>query len=243
MRKRKTLVLLGIAVALGLAIFGGVSKTRFSPVVETGAQQNPGNPYEYINQQARDNKITPTFAKTQDIADQLIEHLSVLDLPPLMRAPITEQVAYASLNGNSTIDENNIANAINNLASQSAAPSYAYTNVEQVKVVRKFLHALMPDLVSLNGNMGDLEAFAVFIATMSQKVDNDAFMVTPAEFTTNLNTPVSQPFPGTSGAITPNAENAPESVKSVEMLGVVENYVNSKERLAAEDIVASIGIY
>lgn len=243
MRKRKTLVFLGITVALGLSILGGLSKNRFNPLVPTSAQQSQSNPFELINQQAKANKTAPTFAKTQEIADLLIEHLSVLDIPAVMRTPITEQIANASLNGNSTIDENNIVNAVNNLASSSAAPSYAYTNAEQVKVVRMFLHGLMPDVVSISGNMTDLEAFAVFIATLSQKVDNDAFMVTPAEFTASMNTPASQPFPGTSGAVTQNAEIGQQSAKAAEMLGVVDNYANSKDRLASEDIVSSIGIY
>lgn len=242
MSQRKIFGVLGIAILLGIALLGGISTNYFNPLIQTNAQQGQGNPFDLINQKARENQANPSFAKSKEIADLLVENLSVLEIPEYLRTPISEQVANASLNGTSTIDENNIVATINNLADQSSAPAYAYTNTEQVKVVRVFLHSLIPDVVKSRGYMTDLEAFAVFIGTLSQKVDNDAFMVTQAEFTVSMGNPANQPFPGSSAAITPDAEAVQESVKSGEMLGVIDSYVNSKNRLAAEDIISMIGI-
>lgn len=243
MKQKKMIVILGIVSLLGLAALSGLSTDYFSSAVPTSSAQGQRNPYDEINAKARANNANPSFTKSEELAGMLIEHFSVLDIPEYLLEPITEQVATANMNGASSIDENNIAGAINTLADQSSAPDYAYTNTEQVRVVRTFLHSLIPDVVKPNGNMTDLEAFAVFIATMSQKVDNDAFMVTPAEFTTSMQNPVSQPFPGTSAALAADAEAAQESVKANEMLGVIDGYVQSKQRLASEDIITLVGIY
>lgn len=242
MKQKKMIVILGIVSFLGLAALSGLSTGYFSSTVQTSAQ-GQRNPYDQINEWARQNNADPSFEKSEAIAGMLVENFSVLEIPEYLLEPITEQVAAANMNGASTIDENNIAGAINTLADQSSAPDYAYTNAEQVRVVRTFLHSLIPDVVKPHGNMTDLEAFAVFVATMSQKVDNDAFMVTPAEFTTSMGNPVSQPFPGSSAALATDAEAAQESVKANEMLGVIDGYMQSKQRLASEDIITLVGIY
>lgn len=240
MKQKKTIVILGIAIILGLAAFSGKLTDHFKPV-STKAEET-GNPYSAINQLVRQNNANPSFSDSKEIAGLLIQHLSVLEIPEYLQTSVADQIATANLNGTSNITDAGIATAINNLADQSSAPAYAYTNTEQIKVVRSFLHSLMPDLVQVSGNMSDLEAFAVFVATLSQKVDNDAFMVTPAEFTASLNNPANLPFPGSSESVTPVVENGGESVKQAEMLGVVNSFVNSKNMLASNDIVSMIGI-
>ncbi len=242
MRNKKVVVVLGMSIVLGLSMLGLISTNYVNPVIQTSAQQGQRDPFALINEKAKENKSNPSFEKSREIADLLVENLSVLEIPEYLRTPISEQVANATMNGASTIDENNIVATINNLADQSSAPAYAYTNTEQVRVVRTFLHSLIPDVVTLNGTMTDLEAFAVFIGTLSQKVDNDAFMVTPAEFTISMSNPANQPFPGSSASVTPNAEAVSESVKSGEMLGVVNSFVGSKNMLASQDIILMIGI-
>jgi len=241
MKQKKTIVILGIAIALALAVFGGSATDYFQPV-PTSAQQNPGDIFATINEKAKLNKSAPTLTKSEELVGLVIEGFSVFDVPGELQDPIKEQVATANLNGLSGIDENNVVAAVNNLATQSAAPAYAFTNVEQVKVVRTFMNRLVPDLVSASGPMTDIEAFAVFVATMSQKVDNDAFMVTTTEFSTNLATPVSQPFPGSSAAAVAVAQASPESTKAAEMQTVVDTYVNSKRRMPSESIISTIGI-
>jgi hypothetical protein len=242
MKQKKTILMLGIVSIIALITFGGISTDYFSPV-STDAQQTQANIYGVINQKAKQNKATISLSQSKEIVGLLIENLSVLDIPVELQTPTIDQVANAHLNGASLIDENNIAIAVNNLASQSSAPNYAFTNTEQVKVVRTFLNRLIPDLVSANGSMNDLEAFAVFIATVSQKVDNDAFMVTPAEFTTSMGNSVAQPFPGSSAASTATVpEVGQESAKAAQMLGIINSYAGSKRRLSSNNIVSMIGI-
>jgi hypothetical protein len=242
MKQKKMIVILGIAVVVGLTMLGGISTKYFNSVVPTNAQQSQTNPFAVINQKARENKLNPSFAKSKEIAGLLVTNLLVLEIPQDLQSPITDQVANANMNGTSIIDESNIATAVNNLADQSAAPAYAYTNTEQVKVVRTFLHSLIPDVVKLRGNMDDEEAFAVFTATLSQKVDNDAFMVTPAEFTASMGNPANQPFPGSSAAGSITAEATQESGKANQMIRVVNSYMESKRRLNSNSIISMIGI-
>lgn len=242
MKRKNLIVILGIAIILGLTLLSGISTNYFKPV-STAAQQTQTSVFTIINEKARGNKRHPSFSKSEELVGLLIEGLSIFEIPVELQTPIKEQVANAHLNGLSGISENNIAISINNLASQASAPNYAYTNAEQVKVVRKFLNRLIPDVVSSNGEMTDLEAFAVFITTLSQKSDNDAFMVTPAEFTASMETSGNHPFPGSSAASAPVApEVNQESAKAAEMLEVVNNYVSSENRMSSNNIVTMIGI-
>lgn len=242
MKQKKTIVIVGIAIVLGLTALGGIS-TKYLKPAQTSAQQSQTDIFSTINQKARENKANATLSQSKEIAGLLIEGLSILEIPTYLQSSVTEQVANAHLNGMGGLDENNIVSAINNLADQASAPNYAYTNVEQVKVVRTFLNRAIPDVVASSGNMTDLEAFAIFTATLSQKVDNPAFMVTSAEFTVSLGNPNNDPLPGTTNAAALVLEEEPESMKTAEMYGVIGDYINSKNMVSSNDIVSMIGIY
>lgn len=239
---KKTIVFLVLFVLLGIIALTGVSTKHSLSPVSTNAQQSQTDVFETINQKAKQNKINPSFNDSKDIADLLSDNLLVLEIPAPSLNATAEQVAAAHLNGSSAIDENNIVAALNYLAAQSSAPAYAYTNVEQVRVVRSILNRVIPDLVSPTGTMTDLEAYAVFEATLSQKLSNGAFMVTPAEFSANLTNPVNQPLPGSLQAAVGQVELTPESAKAIEMSNVVDNYANSNNRASSADIVSLIGI-
>lgn len=241
MKRKRTIFILGTVIVFSLVVFGVISTNSFKPV-STNAQTNQENVFETINQKARANNLNPSLAQSEEIAGLIIDNLSILYIPKEMQGPTLEQIATAHLNGAVMIDENNIVATVNELAGRASAPDYAYTNVEQVKVVRTFLHRLMPDLVSSSGEMTDLEAFAVFTATVSQKVDNDAFMVSPEKFSASLQNRVEQPFPGSPEADLTTLTIKPESVKAAEMLNVVGNYVGSPDMLTATEIVTTIGI-
>jgi hypothetical protein len=241
MRKEHFLIISAMLVVFGLAVFGGFSEESLISPIETNAQTQ-SNPFNEINALAQQNKLNPTHKRSKSITNKVIDALSVLNIPATSKDEVATQVATAHLNGTSSIDENNIANALNNLASQASAPNYAYTDVEQVKVVRKFLNRLMPDLVSSNGYMNDIEAIAVFTGILSQKFDNEAFMVTTSEFITSLSGPNNQPFPGTSAANTGTVEASQTTLKMNEMETALGNYVSSQNLATPTNIVNSIGI-
>ncbi len=242
MKQTRILVTLGVFIALSVIALGILSTENAISPVETNAQQTQSNVFSSINAMAKQNKLSPRLKGTKNITQMLIDNLSVLDIPVTSKNTIIQEVAICHMNGSSAIDETNIVAAINNLATQSSAPNYAYTNTEQVKVIRKFLNRLIPDLVSSSGNMSDLESFAVFTATLSQKVDNDAFMVTPSEFTASLGSSVNQPFPGSTASETVGTEVMQPSAKAVQMEGVVTSYAASSSMLSSGSIISMIGI-
>jgi hypothetical protein len=242
MKQTRVLVTLGVFIALSVIALGILSTENVISPVETNAQQTQSNVFSAINTLAKQNKLSPTIKKTKNLAQMLIDNLSVLDIPITSKDSIIQQVSTCHLNGSSAIDENNIVAAINNLATQSSAPNYAFTNTEQVKVIRKFLNRLMPDLVSSSGYMSDLEGFAVFTAMLSQKVDNDAFMVNPSEFTTSLGSSSSQPFPGSTASGIVGAEVLQPSAKAIQMEGIVTGYAASPSMASSNNIISMIGI-
>lgn len=249
----RRIMILRTAIVLGLAALGGIS-TGLQPVTAAAPQQSPQEIYAAINLKAKENKaprpsatpeeLADSFAKSAELARLVIAAFSVFEMPEDLQTNITDQVANASLNGSSDLDDNNIVAAVKTLADDSAAPDYAYTNVEQVGVVRTFLNRLIPEVVPANGPMTDMAAFAVFLAAISQKTDNDAFMVTPAEFSASLAASTNEPPPGSRAS---NALNVPEAVKESakanQMLQVIEAYVGVKDRLSSNDIIAAIGLH
>lgn len=241
MKEKKKIFFLVITLSLSLIVFGGISISSLNPV-STKAQTSSVIDFNTINQMAKTNNESPSFWTSQEIAGALIDNLSTLYIPKELQTTTIDQVAAAHLNGSSAIDENNIVNSVNALATQASAPSYAFTNFEQVKVVRTFLNRVMPDLVSPSGPMTDLEAFAVFVATVSQKTDNDVFMVTPAEFTASMGSSTTQPFPGSTAAGQTALSVETESIKAAEMIEVIDEFVNSKNMMSGNDMISSIGI-
>lgn len=239
--KKKTLVIAAFT-ALTLATIIGMSNNLFFSPVSTNAQQNTPRSFEEINEDIKQNNLQPTYIGTEKILNDLFTNLSALELPNNVQASLASDVALAHLNGTSVINNINIVSASNSLATSSSAPSYAHTNDEQVKVVRTYLNRLLPDGVKTEGEMNDLEAFAVFVAVVSQKVSNEVFMVTPAEFTASMNQASTQPFPGSSEAEIVDVEVVPDTVKMDEMFTVITDFAGSKQMVSSNDIVSSIGI-
>lgn len=240
--KKKTIVVLTFLSLLGITTFTSFStKYSLSPVA-TNAQQSQTDDLDTLNLLAQQNSENASFEDSKKVAQLICNNLLVLEIPAYTIETYSEQIATAHLNGADAIDENNIVEAINNLARQAEAPKYARTNYEQVKVVRTILNRRMPDLVSPVGYMNDIEAFAVFTAVLSQKVSNDAFMVSPAQFSASMTSPANQPFPGSGEATTGDVAIVPESPQAIEMNNVISNYVNSPGLASFSDITSMIGI-
>lgn len=217
----------------------------------TNAEENAGNTaydnltqvsaFDEINRLGRDNKTNPTLEKAKNLAVVIFDNFSILEIPTGEKLQITEQVGTAHFNGSSDIQNINIVSTINSLASSSAAPDFAYTSLEQVDVTRKYLSRLVPDVVSTSGGMSDLEAFAVFVGLLSQKIDNEDFMVTPTQFTARVDSLSGSQVPGNpieGGRV----EVVQETAETYRMIEAINNFVGSKNRLATSDVILMIGI-
>ena len=200
-----------------------------------------GQSFQELNQMAKDYKAAPSQAFARTLAGKAFDAVSILEISEAEKSQLLDQVSIAHFNGSSNIQESAIAAVANDLASRAEAPAFAYTDVNQVGVVRKYLNRLTPDLVTANGGMTDIEAFIVFTGLLSQKIDNEDFMVAPGQFTANTNDVTGNEIPGRpqhSGEV----QVTQESAQTYQMLNAIDSYVKSKNALAANDIITSIGI-
>lgn len=246
MNRRITFITTTLAVVGVFALIGITGNATFNLAI-TNAEQNqqtvtnvPENDFQAINQLAQNYKAYPTIQTARELVVKVFDTLSILEIPASEKSQIIEQVAIAHSNGSSNLQETNIVVAINDLALESNAPDFAYTNADQVEVTRKYLNRLAPDLVSANGGMTDIEAFAVFVGLLSQKIDNEDFMVTSAQFSQNMNGVTSVEIPGRpkhNGQVV-IIEETPETYQ---MLQAINNFMDSK-KLEANDIISMIGI-
>jgi hypothetical protein len=239
---KKKIIVFAVFSALAIITLVGISNDLLFSPVSTKAEQNAPRSFDEINEDIKLNNLNPSYDGSKKIANDLFANLSVLEIPNYVQDTLASDVSLAHLNGSSYINNSNIVSAANDLAGQASAPAYAYTNEEQVRVVRIFLNHLIPDLVKSEGPMNDLAAFAVFVAVVSQKVDNEAFMVTPAEFSANMNQTVSQPFPGSPESLATEIEVIQTTPKMNEMLNVISSYAGSKNMASSNDILNAVGI-
>ena len=237
------LLLIGTFMVIGLT---GNDYVNFPMAANAGTSSTsensiPGQSFQEINELAKSYKASPSQAAARTLVSKAFEAVSILEISEAEKSPLLDQVSAAHFNGSSNIQESTIAAVANDLASRADAPAFAYTDIDQVVVVRKYLNRLTPDLVSANGGMTDIEAFVVFTGLLSQKIDNEDFMVAPGQFTANMNNVTGNEIPGRpehSGEV----ELSQESAETYQMLNVISGYVNSKNALAGNDIIASIGI-
>lgn len=252
MRKKSILFALTVTAVIAVTILTGSKEGMFwgFPIITSAeqsseTQQNENlqveTVFDDINQLAKDYKANPSSAKAKQITEMVFDNLSVLEIPAGEKNQIINQVANAHFNGSSNIRESNVVAVLNNLATTANAPDYAYASAEQAEVTRKYLNRLVPDLVTANGAMNDIEAFAVFAGLLSQKLDNEDFMVTPSVFAARMNNLNDDQIPGIpvdNGTV----EVVQDSPQIDAMIGAVNSYVNSKNRLSSSDIITMIGI-
>ncbi len=249
--KRKSKVFFAASVLLFVGAFMLMGLTRnnyFDFPVVTNAEKNSetvsnitGEDFTAVNQLAKNYKAAPSYATARELANKALETVSILELSESQKSPILDQVAAAHFNGSSNIQESNIVTTINDLAARANAPNFAYTDADQVAVTRKYLNRVMPDLVSANNGMTDAEAFVVFASLLSQKIDNEDFMVAPGQFTANMNNVTGSEIPGrpeNSGQV----EITQESAQTYQMLDAINNYIGSKQSLAANEVITMLGI-
>lgn len=247
-RKSGFLLILGCLLVLTLGSIVASFK-ELSPMTnamekstnESVNESSEAASFDEINQMARDYRATPTLESARDLVRTVFDSICIVDIPESEKNGIVNQVATASYNGGSNIPDSNIVATINNMAAIANAPDIAYTNLTQVSVTRKFLNRLIPDVVSASGDMNDIEAFTVFVGLLSQKLDNEDFMVPPDQFSHELGNLTGSEVPGNpiEGGRVDVVEELPETYQ---MISSINNYLDAKDRLASNDLILMIGI-
>jgi hypothetical protein len=248
-KNHRTFFIIAALVLIGMGMLVGIKGNNYwGLTVVTNAEKNSqsvnnltGTTFPDINQSAKNYKANPNYETARELARKTFDAISILEIPDSDKNQMLDQVAAAHLNGSSNIAEANIVTVINNLAAAADAPDFAYVNAAQVTVTRKYLNRLMPDLVSASGGMSDVEAFTVFTGLLSQKIDNEDFMVPPGQFNFDVNNITGNDIPGrprNNGQV----QITQETPKTYQMIQAINNYAGSKRRLAATDIITAIGI-
>jgi|GEM_PF-1419267 len=181
-----------------------IFRAHASPHVAPSSQSSkvtPVKPFERINQKAKAAKHSDQKAD-EELAFEVVSTLTPSQVPSFTKEALMERLARAETNhraGRSRgIPEDNVVKMINELAGKFSAPEYAKTTPLEVRVARTGLMADMPNLIADKpialkekgkktiGLMSPVEAFAVSMFVLRQKLVNEAWQVSPREFTDNL---------------------------------------------------------
>lgn len=132
------------------------------------------------------------------LADEVLAHHNIDQSMGPVRSTIKNRLVLAEIEyhkGNSEgLTEDGIVRTVNGLAKRFNAPSYAFTDVEEVRKIRLKMLTLYPNLMGrgpastrddskphFDKQMSPIEAFHTTATLIAQKVFNPEFQITPEE--------------------------------------------------------------
>jgi hypothetical protein len=163
------------------------------------------DPFPRVNYKARVAKNGDPQA-VQELGSEVVNAFSLPDIPTPSKDAITDRVVRSELSyrkgGRKGITETDVVNTINEMADKLGAPDYAKTRRDQVRILRVGLMTEMPDLIDqevvagkekhrrvvgeqISEEMSPVEATAVTMLLLHQKLTNPEFQVGPNEFVAN----------------------------------------------------------
>ena len=175
-----------------------------APVSQQNAQM--ADPFFDLNRRAKAAKHADEF-EVRDLTDEAFKTFAPPEVPVFTQEAMKERVARAEVNyrkgASKGISEIKVAKTINELAAKLQIPEYAKVSPSMVRLVRVGLMMELPDFIaqdaptarrhikiirsSINPLMSPLEATAITMFLLQQKIVNDAFQLTHKEFFANLN--------------------------------------------------------
>ncbi len=195
-----------IATLLVLCAGGGAlvwASTRSDAKGESISMQNDAfiNPFAKLNKKAQAAKNNDEKA-VKELTDETVDTLAPAVVPSFIKDKMKDRLARAEKNHRANkkggVSEGNVVNMINELVDKFGAPEYVKTDRLQVRVTRISLSAYIPDFVATEaskpkqgekknlGLMSPLEAMAVAMDLLQQKMSNEAWQLSPQEFAANL---------------------------------------------------------
>lgn len=189
---------------LWMSVNSSVKGTSQTDALEDG---RPADPFIRVNQRARAAKGGDPQA-VRALGREIVESLAPQDIPENVKEAITDRIARTELNyrsgGRKGVTEYDVVNSVNSMMTELGAPDYAQTRRDQVRILRMSLMSGMPDLIDqeevvagkvrarrevgskISTEMSPLEATAVTLNLLHQKLMNEEFQVTPREFANNF---------------------------------------------------------
>lgn len=224
------------AATIGALIFlsaGAVWLAVAQKSVGADGQKSPG--WERINSAA-------TKASTGDpiavgaLADEVLADDGIDASMEPLHSTIKTRLVSAEIEyqkGNSKgLTEQNVVSAVNGLATHFNAPSYAFTNVDEVRHLRLKMVTLFPKLMGrgpaatrddskphFDKRMSPIEAFHTAATLICQKVFNPEFQATPDEKQTALQKASTASATGTASLVGDSSHRNNERTR--EMLNLI----------------------
>ena len=219
------------------------------PVSQDNAQT--ADPLARLGRKTKATKGADPSA-VRDLTDEVFNTLALSEVPVFTREAMKERVARAEVNyrqnADNAITESKVARTVNELAEKLEIPDYAKVSPAMVRIVRLGLMLDLPNFIaqdppadkkskkigsSINPYLSPLEATAVTMFLLQQKMLNDAFQVSHKEFFANVHAKQLHKWgewrAEKDGTAQPIGDRQPD-----QKIGVVSNSKTANIRLAAQ---------
>lgn len=196
MNKNKLILVSGILLVGALCI---VMVNRNANKTEASVNQDM---YEAIDQDAFTAQQVGDAGSIENLVDTIFEKYQVSGLDTSLRASLKDRIVRAEQNGNMST-ESQVAQAVNWLNTQFAAPSYAQTSLMQTRALRLDMNNYMPNLFvekdtqgnigvyrpensEISSQMNACQAVNLLLVIVQQKMLNSEFQKDPAQWDTDF---------------------------------------------------------
>lgn len=255
MSKRLIFLLFGVCLA-GLAIVFLINRQANNVQAEVTI-----NMFREINSSA----LSAQSGQEADIAnlvDTIFAQNGIDQLNPNLVSSLKDRIVRAELNGQS-IEESQVVQALNWLADQYSAPSYAKTSLLQTRVLRLMSNQLIPNLfidkdsqgnIGLDkplysqpsSNMPPTQAVTLLSLLIHQKIINENFQKEPAQWDSDFyaiqqSNEVNQQQSENGTAYLSAKKSAPET-EAMRQLAYGTNFSQADQEELAQGILDQLGI-
>lgn len=121
----------------------------------------------------------------ENLADTVVEFSQVGAVPESFLEPFKERLVKSELEfragSQKGIEEGDIVLALNNLEDKLGAPEYARAHRDEVDFLRQDFSASIPHLIKKTGTISPIESVFLLDQLVYQKINNEGFLLTPAE--------------------------------------------------------------
>lgn len=267
-KKHLLLLLTALALVTVTAIVGWSTQSHANPgAVSPGSP--PINQPDYVEMTPRlaalnskaKNANGGDYRAVRELTDDVLNEFGgpqMSEALSLFRDRLASSEARHRLHGNEAVSEGKLVSALNHLTRKVGAPDYAKVSVTQLRYLRVNLMTAYPGLISqsstreprksaLDHRMSPLEAAALTLLIVTQKLSNEDFQVTPEQWAAKRHQKQIEKWEahrkGTHGRVEkePRARLVPDNAKSKELEQVFRNYPGSFEQLI-DGLLTEIGI-
>jgi hypothetical protein len=266
--KKHTLLLAALALVTLSAIVGWSTLSHANPgAVSPGSA--PTSQPDYLEMTHRVASLNAKAKKAndgdyravQELTDEVLKEFGgpqMNEALSLFKDRVASSEARYRLHGNDAVSEGKLVSALNRLTQKVGAPDYAKVSVTQLRYLRVNLMTAYPSLISqsstqepkksaLAHKMSPLEAAALSLLIVTQKLSNEDFQVTPEQWAARRHQKQIAKWEAHRKGISsredkgPKARLVPDNAKSKALEQAFRTHPGSLDQLI-DDLLTEIGI-